>query len=77
MKAEKLQAWDFQVFDQYERPIASIIKSWEGWTRTAITRTDRYSVRLHYQLPDPLRTLTLAAALAVDLGIKQDARGIG
>jgi hypothetical protein len=34
-------------------------------------------VRIHHPVEGVLRPLTIAAALAVDLGLKQDARGFG
>lgn len=77
LQATNLRAWDFTVVDAWNRPIATVVKSWEGWTRTAITRADRYVVKVHYPLPHPLRELTLATALSVDLALKQDARGLG
>jgi hypothetical protein len=38
---------------------------------------DNYVLEVHVQLPDPLRTLVVAAALAVDTALEQDARGWG
>jgi hypothetical protein len=77
LRAENLRAWDFKVYDLHQRTIATLVKTWEGWARTAFTRADRYVVRVHEPLPYPLRELTLAAALAVDVALKQDARGFG
>jgi hypothetical protein len=77
LHADKLQAWDFQVLDPWGRPVATIVKAWEGWARTVLTRADRYAVRIHVPVEGPLRPLTLAAALAIDLGLKQDTRGLG
>jgi hypothetical protein len=77
LRAENVRAWDFHVYDLYQRPVATVVKSWEGWARTAFTRADRYVVRLHEPLPYPLRQLTLTAALITDLALKQDARGFG
>jgi hypothetical protein len=54
-----------------------VVKSWEGWGRTAFTRADHYVVRVHEPLVEPMRRLTIAAALAADLALKQDARGLG
>jgi hypothetical protein len=54
-----------------------MVKSWEGWARTAFTRADRYVVQVHQPLAYPLRELTVTAALVVDLALKQDARGFG
>jgi uncharacterized protein YxjI len=77
LQAENLRAWDFQVVDPSGRPLAEVVKSWEGWAQTQFTRADRYAIKVHVPLPDPLRQLTFAAALAVDLALKQDARGFG
>ena len=76
LRAENLRAWDFHVYDAAGRCVATVIKSWEGWARTAVTRADRYVVRVHVPLPYPMRQLTAAAALATDLALKQDARGL-
>ena len=44
--AKNLRAWDFHV-SVGDREAATIIKSWEGWARTAWTRADRYVVRIN------------------------------
>ena len=78
LQAQNLRAWDFAVVDPTRSwQYASIVKSWEGWARTAVTRADRYVVKVHGPLPFPVRELTLATALTVDLALKQDARGFG
>jgi uncharacterized protein YxjI len=77
LRAKNVRAWDFHVDDTAGRNVATVVKSWEGWGRTAFTRADRYVVRVHVPLPEPMRQLTLAAALATDLALKQDARGLG
>jgi uncharacterized protein YxjI len=77
LKAEKLHAWDFQLTDAAGRNTATVIKSWEGWARTTFTKADRYVVRIHRPLPSPMRELTVACALSVDLALKQDARSFG
>lgn len=41
------------------------------------TSADTYVVRIHHVLGDPLRSLVMACALSIDLGLKQDARGFG
>jgi uncharacterized protein YxjI len=76
LRAENLRAWDFEVADRDGRVVANVVKSWEGWGRTAFTRADHYVVRIHEPLVEPMRRLTIAAALAVDLALKQDARGL-
>ena len=77
LRAQNLRAWDFRVLDANGATIATIFKSWEGWAQTALTRADRYGVRIERPLEGSLRDLTVASALAVDLALKQDARGIG
>ena len=77
LKAENLRAWDFRVVDYGGQEVASITKTWEGWMRAAVTRADHYIIRIHWQLPEPLRALTWAGALAVDVALKQDSRGLG
>jgi hypothetical protein len=76
LRAKNVRAWDFTIYDTLDRPLATVVKSWEGWGRTAFTRADHYVVRVHGRLPEPLRQLALAAALAADLALKQDARGV-
>lgn len=77
LRAEQWRAWDFRVVDTWQGDLAWIVKTWEGWAHTAFTRADRYAVRIERPLAEPLRSLTLAAALVVDLALKQDARGVG
>lgn len=77
VRAENLRAWDFHVVDAAGQVVATLAKSWEGWGQTAFTRADRYAVRIERPLSEPLRTLTVTAALCVDLALKQDARGFG
>jgi uncharacterized protein YxjI len=57
--------------------VARITKTWEGLAKTMFTTADNYVLEVHVQLPDPLRTLVVAAALAVDTALEQDARGWG
>jgi hypothetical protein len=76
LRAVNGRAWDFTIYDTLDRPVATVVKSWEGWARTAFTRADHYVVRVHVSLPEPLRQLVVAAALATDLALKQDARGV-
>ena len=38
---------------------------------------DNYVVQIHGQIPQPLNTLVVAAALSVDTALKQDSRGFG
>ncbi|WP_369258506.1 phospholipid scramblase-related protein [Geodermatophilus amargosae] len=77
IQAENWRAWDFSVTDSSGTEVARITKTWEGLARTLFTTADRYVVRVHARLPEPLASLVLASALTVDTALKQDARGLG
>lgn len=76
IRAENLRSWDFAIEDQAGREVARIQKRWEGLVKAAFTTADNYVVRMHEPLRDPLRTLVVASALAVDTALKQDATGL-
>lgn len=77
LAAANLRAWDFQVHDLGGAHLATVVKSWEGWGRTAFTRADRYVLRIHHPVPAGLRALLVAVPLTIDVALKQDARGLG
>ncbi|MCW2759580.1 MAG: hypothetical protein JWO46_3326 [Nocardioidaceae bacterium] len=77
LSAESWWDWNFRVTDLADREVATITKSWRGLAVELFTTADAYVVRVVEQVPEPLRTLTVAAALAVDLVRKQaDGNGI-
>ena len=55
--------------------MARITKTFEGILRTAFTSADNYVVQIHEDLPEPLHSLVVAAAVSVDTALKQDDRG--
>jgi uncharacterized protein YxjI len=75
IQAENWRAWDFAITDGAGTEIARIAKSWEGLARTLFTTADRYVVRIHVRVPEPLVSLVLASALTIDNALKQDGRG--
>lgn len=77
IRAENWRAWNFAIVDHADNEVARITKTWEGFARTMFTTADNYVLQVHYQLPDPLLSLVVAAALTVDTALKQDARGLG
>lgn len=77
LQAQNWRAWDFKLFDHAGTEVASISKTWEGLATTLFTTADKYVVRIHFDLPDPLRSLVVAAAVGVDTALKQDSRGLG
>jgi uncharacterized protein YxjI len=77
INAENWRAWNFNIQDQSGMEVARITKTWEGLAKTLFTTADNYVVQIHRPLEDPLRSLVVAASLAVDTALKQDARGLG
>jgi len=75
IQAQNWRAWDFSISDAAGTEVARITKSWEGLARTLFTTADRYVVRVHFRLPDPLASMVVASALTVDTALKQDDRG--
>ncbi|OON81797.1 phospholipid scramblase-related protein [Streptomyces tsukubensis] len=76
IKAENWRAWNFSIVDQSGTEIARITKTWEGLAKTMFTTADNYVLQIHFQLPEPMLSLVLAAALTVDTALKQDSRGL-
>jgi hypothetical protein len=77
INAENWRAWNFNIQDHAGTEVARITKTWEGLAKTLFTTADNYVVQLHTQLPQPLLSLVVAAALSVDTALKQDSRGLG
>ena len=77
VNAENWRAWNFNIQDHSGAEVARITKTWEGLAKTMFTTADNYVVQIHRPLDDPLRTLVVSAALAVDTALKQDNRGFG
>jgi uncharacterized protein YxjI len=75
IQAQNWRAWDFSISDAAGTEVARITKTWEGLARTLFTTADRYVVRVHFRLPDPLASMVVASALTVDTALKQDDRG--
>jgi uncharacterized protein YxjI len=76
INAENWRAWNFAILDGYEREIGRITKTWEGLAKTMFTTADNYVVQIEPTLTDPLRSVVVASALAIDTALKQDSRGV-
>jgi uncharacterized protein YxjI len=76
INAENWRAWNFSIKDATDTEIARVTKTWEGLAKTAFTTADNYVVQVHRPLEDPLRSLVVASALAIDTALKQDSRGM-
>lgn len=75
IQGENWRAWNFGVTDTAGTEVARITKTWEGLAKTVFTTADNYVVQIHAESAEPLRSLVIAAAVSVDLALKQDARG--
>ena len=74
LNAENWRAWNFALLDGQGVEVGRITKTWEGLLTTMFTTADNYVVHIRHDLPDPLRSLAIAAALTVDTALKQDSR---
>ena len=74
LNAENWRAWNFAMLDASGAEVARVTKTWEGLLTTMFTTADKYVVHLHQDMPDPLRSLCIAAALTIDTALKQDSR---
>jgi uncharacterized protein YxjI len=78
LNAENWRAWNFSIQDTSGNEVARITKTWEGLAKTLFTTADNYLLDVSGEgLPRAMRQLILASAAAVDLALKQDARGLG
>ena len=74
IRGEDWKTWDFNVQDATGTEIARITKTWAGMA-TGLLRNDKrdkYVVEIHASMDEPLRTLVIAAALAIDTALRQN-----
>jgi hypothetical protein len=69
--AQNTRAWEFDIRDAEGREIGRVKKTWAGWASETFTRSDNYVVQMHRPLAQPLLSLVIAAALALDIALKQ------
>lgn len=72
LRADDHSAWEFTIQDSAGREVARITKTWAGWAKEWFTTADHYVVQIQRQLEEPMRSLVVAAALAVDTALKED-----
>jgi uncharacterized protein YxjI len=77
IRGENWRAWNFAIVDAAGTEVARITKTWEGLAKTMFTTADNYVLEVQPGCQGPLRWLTFASAISVDLALKQDARGLG
>jgi hypothetical protein len=77
VQPKNVRAWDWTIVDERGGELATVVKTWEGWAKTAWTKADNYVMKVARPLPDGLRELVAAVPLTLDVALKQDARGLG
>lgn len=71
VKAENWRARNFRIDDANGTEVARVTKQWRGLATELFTDADSYAVTFESTTAEPMRTLALAAALSVDITMKQ------
>ena len=71
VNAQNWRARDFKISDLNQQEVAEVSKQWKGIMREMFTDSDKYIVRIQPHAQEPLRSLALAASLAIDVIMKQ------
>jgi uncharacterized protein YxjI len=71
LRAENWRARDFRFDDLTGTEVARVTKKWRGLATEVFTDADSYAVTFPHTTDERLRHLALAAALAVDITMKQ------
>jgi uncharacterized protein YxjI len=71
VRAQNWRARDFEVADQNGQAVAQVTKKWRGLAREMFTDADLYTVTVQPHAPEPIRSLAVAASLAIDVVMKQ------
>jgi hypothetical protein len=64
-------SWGFALYDAEESKVGSITKTDTLTVKDLYTKADSYVLQLHRQLEEPLRSMVIAAALAIDVALNQ------
>jgi uncharacterized protein YxjI len=71
IKGENGRQSDFSIQDSKGAEIGRITRTHAGLVKEYLTKADNYVVEIHRPLEEPLRSLVMAAALAVDTALRQ------
>ena len=71
IKGENSRQSDFSIQDASGAEIGRITRTHAGVLKEVLTKADNYVVEIHRPLEEPLRSLVMAAALAVDTALRQ------
>ena len=70
IRAESNDQLDFRVQDTEGHEIGRISETWAGWGRDSSAKPENYVVQIYDRLDEPLHSLVIAAALALDLALE-------
>ncbi|GLW67585.1 hypothetical protein Arub01_58280 [Actinomadura rubrobrunea] len=62
---------DFVVTDTEGKRVAHVRKKWAGLATHLLTTADKYAVEIHDPVPEPLRTMALTTAIAMDMTLHE------
>ena len=71
IRGENGRQSDFSIQDASGAEVGRITRTFAGVLKEVFTKADSYVVEIHRPLEEPLRTLVMAAALAVDTALRQ------
>lgn len=69
--AEDQETRIFRIQDMQGTEVARVTRTKAGWFKDRYTNADNYVLQIHFQLPDPLRSLVIVSPLAIDLALRQ------
>lgn len=71
VRAQNWRARTFDIRDVNDQVVAGVTKEWRGIAREMFTDADTYVVNVQPHATEPIRTLAIAASLAIDVVMKQ------
>ncbi len=71
LKTDSAESIRFSIQDADGTEIGRVSKTWAGLRKEWFTNADNYVVQIHRPLDEPLRSLVLATAIAVDMALRQ------
>ena len=71
MISDGQEGWECVIHDPAGNQVAQITRSWAGMTKEVFTKADNYVLQFRRPLEEPLRSLVIAGAVALDTAFRQ------
>jgi uncharacterized protein YxjI len=71
MISDGQEGWECVIEDPAGNQVAQITRSWAGMTKEMFTKADNYVLQFRRPLEEPLRSLVIAGAVALDTAFRQ------